>query len=615
MPGLSITYNRKTNPEVLNEAVLDMGSDKETTSSIIYSDTTFSLSASAHEHYPIWYEITKAYVIALEGMIYNISLDIIIQSLHEYCDAGVNTPFGRRLLEVFLRKADGDFILVVYNIQDSELTIANDRLGRLHSFSSYSIDDGFVMSREMKFIFHFMSELKIDKLFLTQYLMYEYAFGNSAIFKNILRMGEASYIEASLVHNAESRGPIQISTTQYAKLGFDYANTTFSRSEAIAELQNLLQKSMRDRINTCGLYGYDQMIDVSGGYDTRMVLGLYAISSPGGIFFTHKLVTGDESIIADKLGKLFSREIQSISADHSMILSEAAEVIYKTDGLVNVWTSLTAWRDSEEKKKYVQGKYAVFMGFGGEFLRHPLQPTLFSKSPETFARKGLVPSSLDIDWASAIVNVSPTEVRNHLLDYFNTYPEQSTSGKIRRMYHEYYHKLVLAGEDRTRRLFWTVQPMWTIDLYGTTIKKILLKFATYSFFRDIMAEIDPRMLKVPIFGSNVNLESVFSNWLQNVRTIIYKYLRTIVLSSKTLRKKLNKHRSANRDRESIDEIASMIRDVHSRLEYFQSVLSIKQIESFIADGYGTINYQRILSILLYLREIEKRFPSKISQEC
>ncbi|NQV41387.1 MAG: hypothetical protein HQ506_03450 [Candidatus Marinimicrobia bacterium] len=614
MPGLSINYNQKTNLEVLNEAVLDMGSDTETTSSIIYSDAIFSLAASSHENYPIWFEITQSHVIALEGMIYNISLDKIIQQFQEYCDAGVNTQAGRRLLESFLRKADGDFLLVVYSIQDSELTVANDRLGRLHTFSSYSIDDGFVMSREMKFIFHFMSNLIIDKLFLTQYLMYEYAFGNSAIFKNILRMGEASYIEASLVHKAESSSPIQISTTQYAKLGFDCDETVLSRSEAVADLQSLLQKSMTDRISKCEFYGYQQMIDVSGGYDTRMVLGLYVNNSPEGKFYTHKLVTGDESTIAEKLGELFGREIQGISADHSMDLSEAAEIIYKTDGLVNVWTSLTAWRDSEKKKKLVHGKHAVFMGFGGEFLRHPLQPTLFSKSPEAFARKGLIPSSLDIDWASAIIDVSTTEVRNHLLNYFKSYPEQTNLGKIRRMYHEYYHKLVLAGEDRTRRLFWTVQPLWTIDLYGTTLKKIPLKFATYSFFRDIMAEIDPRMLKVPIFGSSVKLESRFSNWLQNVWTNLYRYSRALVLTSKTLRKKLNKHRSANRDKENIDQIVSTIRDVHSRLEYFQGVIPIKGIESFMSNGYGFINYQRILSILLYLSEVEKRFPSKISSE-
>ena len=146
------------------------------------------------------------------------------------------------------------------------------------------------------------------------------------------------------------------------------------------------------------------------------------------------------------------------------------------------------------------------MGLGGEFIRHPFRPPLFTSSMVDMVKSETMQSLLDVKWASFLAGLSKKDFIDSLTAYFETYQEQTYTGEIKHYYFEFHNKHTV-GEDRNRHMFWTLLPFMDCEYLTYLSTSISLSQATYWFHTRFMEIIDPRSLNAPIYGSDIDLHS------------------------------------------------------------------------------------------------------------
>ena len=612
MPGLSLVAASNIHKYTLSTAVGDLKSDYSPLAEILYCDEYIALVFSGHDGYPCRFDENESYVIAFEGIVYNRPVQETIDKIHTLAATLSKGGAVEKNVSDFVDTSDGDFLCAVYSKRTSALIVFNDRYGRLHSF--FHTGDGIaVLSREMKFLLHFMPEITVDRYGLSLFLMFEYTLGETTIFQSVRRFLPSGVLQIQL-DTSNSPASVRSTKVQSLTVNFDETDVPSSRADCIERITSLFRESLKNRYSRCRELEYSCIADVSGGYDTRTVMA--GLENYGGFtdYFTHELVSGDESHIAHKLGELYGKSIRTISASHELDYDETGKLMYATDCLVNGWTALTSWRDSCVKKELLPGKTACFMGFGGEFIRHPFHPSMSYDSPQSMVKKNILKNPLSAEWAAFLAGITYETFVDKLGHYFDGYSEQSLEGKLKHLYYEYYHILVAAGEDRTRRLFWTVQPLWGKDLYAYEINEVPLAYADYSFYTKFMRALDPKMLEVPIYGSSVRLNSPFNVEIHKTISNIRSNIREIVLSTPFMNRLYFRHKTFSRNRKALDDIAARINSVHDELKDFRECITKDRIDEFVRHGYEMKNYYRLLSVLMYFREVEQRFGTKINSD-
>ncbi|MFC1508671.1 hypothetical protein ACFL60_03175 [Candidatus Omnitrophota bacterium] len=610
MPGLSLVLTNHIEDQLINEALADLESDSISTAHVLYKDKHFALIFSGHEGYPYRLIEQQNYIIILEGIVYNRTAAEIDASLNDIAQAlSAGKPVDKAV-GYFVASSDGDFLCSVYSKRTSSLLVFNDHLGRLHAF--YHKSTGVLaLSREMKFLLRFMPEITIDRYGLALFMMFEYTLGNTTLIQNVKRMLSSRSIHARIVKEND-QDDIDITNSETQKLVFDESGENPSKSICIDRLSGLFMESVENRYNRCSELGYTCIADVSGGFDTRTVMLGLEIIGANVEYFTHDLVSGDESAVAYELGRVYGKPIRTVSASHELDFEEIGQLVYATDCMVNGWTALTSWRDSGEKKRMLGDKTVSFMGFGGEFIRHPFHPALGYRSLQSMLRANLFKSPLTADWASAIAGIPYDTFIEAVETYFETYPEQTLAGKLKHLYFEYYNILVNAGEDRTRRFFWTVQPLWAKDMYTYEMNDVPLEYAHFSFYADFIRALDPKALGVPLYGSRVRLDSDFSLRLFDATANMKYHVRNTVLSNKFLKNLYFRHRGRERNTGAYKKAAETALATHKRLNYLNGVIPKEHINRFINSGYGLRNLYRLITVLLYFEQLEKRFGGMLT---
>lgn len=610
MPGISIVVGKEYSEDMLEQALDDLQSDTVSKYEVLFRDPNVIIIFSGYDSYPRIYHETEEFVYCFEGMIYNISSEDLANELQSISQCLVQGAVDEKISD-FVHDMDGDFLCIVYAKSSSKLVVFNDRLARLSAF--YSDDENlFVMSREMRFILHFLPAVILDRMNIAQFLMFEYSLGDRTFFKSVHRFME-SHMGLLSFSIGDMGGMVKSTIKQSCSISFDRLDKEVSREDCLEQVLTHFLTAVKRRADACSARGFELIADISGGYDTRaVVVGLEKL----GIdveYYTHCLVSGDESAIAKDLASIYGKHVNVVNVNHDLSMQEFSQMVYLSDCQVNGWTAGTAWKDSLGKKKtFLEGRsVANFMGFAGEALRHPFPIPPGYTSLTSMVKAGILATTIRDDRVSELLGIPLHDIHQDLITYFQTYPETTFEGRLKHYCFEFFHHQGIAGEDRTRRLFWTVQPFGSHILYMYEMNKVPLSFANYSMFSDFLRAMDERALTVPIYGSNIDPTKKRSFRILDFMIGIRYRLRNAIISRPLLKKLLLKYKQRKRDTLFFNTFGQQALSVHRKLTNTRDIMTEKKLKEFYLQEYNPLNAYRLLSLLMYLERLESMYGDKV----
>lgn len=580
----------------------------------VFKDSGIQLIFSYYEGYPFNKWEDENYFILLEGMIYNYTDNEIGRFLKnvadEFCLKGNYQPG----IKEFVENADGDYIVQIYDRKSRRYILFNDFLGRLPVYYSNTTELT-VISKDIKFILDYIPKINLDNSGIIENLILGYTLGDKTLFKNVSRLKPCEYVLCSI-----SESGIQFNVGSTSNFDFLSRGLFDSEGSILEKIAEQFLKATENRVKKLREERYEIIADLSGGYDSRAVIGALCKYDRKITYFTNEYVQ-DES---KEAGQLFEElgnpgVYKKTNFENQIDLENISELVFKTDGLVNYFTTSICYNDSKHIQESVTGKVAHFGGFGGEFIRHPEKRWLGS------IIKGLLfplYSNLTLAEACLISNSDFMKIKNSLLEYFNSYKEQNKNDILKHFYYEYYGNYVgSAGEERERIFRWQLHPMWSKDVINIISHHLPLFKTGYAFFIDFMKLIDSRLLNAPIFNSDIDLNSEESidkfekNYQDQfkTKTILYNRIKNKIPWLKQFYRRL-KGRGVEEKNNKLEkeQLLSLFYSYYNKLDKTKSLFNIKYVEKYIYKAGG--QYNRLITLVMYLSELEKRFTEKIIVE-
>lgn len=569
----------------------------------------YKLVFSNYEGYPYLYFENQQYAILMEGLVYNLEDNDLRLQLNKLAENFVNENY-KLTLKHFVEKADGDYIIQVYDKHNKKCLIFNDYLGRLPIY--YYCDDSLALiSREIKTNLQFIPKIYLDQAGIVEYLIFGYTLGKRTIFKNIQRLSPSEGLLFKI-----QNGKIKVATFFITEFNFKTKNRFFIKKKSLRQLTDQLLKATELRVKKLLAHEFNLIVDLSGGYDTRAVIGALSKYNKMVSCFTHEYIQ-DESEIAMQVFKNLDRpgKYTKLAFKSTFDYKELSPLIYKTDGLVNFYTTAICYNDASYLKSCTPGKVARFGGFGGELIRHPEKRHSISIM---HGIENLLYSSLNLIDIVKLLNLDYIFLKKKMAEYFESYPENRTTEKLKRFYYEYYRHMVgLAGEERSRIFHWMVMPLWSKEFMKIIFHRIPLKWTGFKYFINFMQMIDIRLLRSEIFRSDIDLHSKKSiskyennyrkqfNW--KVKFYDYmKYKYTTIIRIYRRAKKQNPKELIEIDNSLLIEQFNFY---FSKLQKYHKLFNIEVVQKDIYKFGG--KYNRLVTLVMYLHEVEKRFLEKI----
>ncbi len=580
-----------------------------------YSNESVFVYCSFYDGYPIAQFHDDNFFIYYEGIIYNKTNEEVFDFCKSVVKYDSDVSAQNHLIGSFIESADGDFILMVYHKTTDEYLLFNDYLGRLPFYYHY---DGkqFVAGRSLPFIVHNLPRIRIDKNSLTEFLMTEFLIGNNTLLKDVKRLIPAAIIRINPA--ASGLGMAMVSTSEE----FFCADQVFrDKQQAIETLFKLFAKTTNDRVEYLKTKGYKLINTLSGGFDSRVVYGMINQITPDFTNITYEY-SQDESDIARELLKktASSSPYVKLSFDNKVHLQDSS-LVFRTGSGVNIYTTSLCYNDNLFlRKHFLHNKSAVFGGLGGEFIRHP-----FHVMPLTpFAYLSDYCASIPIRKLVPVFNVSRRDFRKYMSDSLNSFKERARESMFKRLYNEYYLNYVVGfGEDRMRMFTWTVHPLMSVPLFRVIRKQIPLKWANFRFFAEFMYKVDSRLLEIPVFGKKVDLRNnksigkltpinqkpIHSLIMYFIKKYGWRYYQIILHIKKYGWQHYREHK--NDQAPGVD--FSCFEQFYEKLTSFKAIFNYSYIKREYSGWPLNLQY-RLLTVVMYLYELEERYCEKIEQE-
>jgi glutamine amidotransferase-like protein len=598
MPGIHTFLSPPEHSSIRINHFATEDEDPNHKTNVLIQDAAAILYVTYYDGYPFSLWQSDDEIILLEGMIYNQSKDKIEAQLRAITQCFHDNGDYHQLVRAFVESADGEFIVEIWDSQKKRLLLFNDYWGRLPLYY-YCLDELCGISREIKNLLSFAPEIRLDQTSIVEFLYFEFPLGNKTLIENIYRLGPA----CMLTVQSSEKGP-ELKISQVVDINFDLKEPFASESESIEVLKELFLQSVQSRVQTLEDGGFRIVADLSGGFDSRAVLGGLEKFTQDAIYCTQTLNTNDQR----KLGQAVFEAMDSPGRFYTAAPNHAYEVdrlgafVFRYDCMANFSVGFNSSQVVCTLRDLVPEKAARFMGFGGEFLRHPIKA--FRKSLIYGIDKGFYfYSNTMLSDVCQFAGMSYRQYHQELEAYLETYPEQTPEGQLRRLYFEYFNRYVNASEDYCRKYFWIVSPFWGSFLMRAIMERIPLDWTGFKYFTHFMKALDPRLLQTSIFGKSVRLDSRRSLHLfetkERLRTWITAFIPFIHYGYKTIQSKMKDHKSWKK-------IEPVIRDTTCPLIQ----LTLPQGQLKMKPGNVLIS-RRYLTLQLYLSEIEKRYRSKV----
>lgn len=238
--------------------------------------------------------------------------------LHLYEDCGEN----------FVNNLEGSYVLVIYDIKNGRILVANDKHGLRHLYFTKN-GNRYIFSSEVKAILKDETFRKeVDHEAVADFFAFGRILGQKTFFREIKTVPPASLV-------VWSKG--RISERKYWSFKFgENTNSALNSDYYVNNLVNLFRKAAKKR--TRGKYRLG--IFLSGGLDSRTVAGAVKNEVQELSTFTYGIKGGDEANIAQKVAKTIGAKHHFVELRRDFLAQYAEKAIYYTDGMMpcaHIW--------------------------------------------------------------------------------------------------------------------------------------------------------------------------------------------------------------------------------------------------------------------------------------
>lgn len=541
--------------------------------------------ASTYDGYPIskWEDEIAIYI--LEGIVYNIPEIIIKDKL-----ARIAETLSIELVGNLVKEADGDFVFFVYIKSTKQVLFFNDELGGLPFYYNYT-NNSFVAGRNCTYIAALSKDCKLSKLNMAELLCFNYNMADRTIFDHIMSLNPAMYIKV----DETEEGSIKMSTGSTVKRSYSLDEPFKSREEAVVSLKELFIEGCKNRCDFARTHGYSIVNTMSGGFDSRTVLGGIEACIPSEEYqnMTYEY-DRDESVVAAAVLKAIGSKSEYIKLSYENTPNlYNRELSFETEGKISTYTNSICYNDLmySHENCFNGKKLLYFGGFGGEYIRHPLFVSIWNSS--NIGSK----TSPTLREVSQLCDIKYKDARELMKLSFKDCHSSEAFCKL--FYDEYYRRYVRgAGEERIRMFYFSVQPMMSKQFILAIRNRVPLEWVGFEFYTSFLNAINPELTSIGLHGRGPDFPSirVLRKWDFKNKSCLSNIYRWAVV------------RYHLRIQKGSMDYESMIRqiDVNSISEIFNKDSLEKQFSQY------TIHAQsKIASLLFYVDELYKQLNNYI----
>jgi hypothetical protein len=272
---------------------------------------------------------------------------------------------------------------------------------------------------------------------------------------------------------------------------------------------------------------------------------------------------------------------------------------------------MAGYYDLLERAEFTGPGYANFNGMVGEFLRRVYHPKRFYKNIGEMIMDDAYTHFVGIGDTLKLLDIERNEMSEHVQNLIKDFPETENDALAQHLFFDFCNKSVFAGENRHRLFNWVAAPFWGLELFEYIVEKIPVGMIGYSFYLDFLKAIDKRLINIPFYGNPHNMNNTISRNMFLVKDAILRFARDNRYLYKLVKKVKRQPAFARIDAESkslIEKTLTLCRDS----EITTGLFNISHLELFLLNRANRLQFYQLLTIILYIHELEKRFYGKIS---
>jgi hypothetical protein len=276
-----------------------------------------------------------------------------------------------------------------------------------------------------------------------------------------------------------------------------------SVDEAIECVRGELLEATRRRVRHAASSGEQVVADLSGGTDSRTILGLLSRLGAKADYYTFQYYQ-DESpharaafVAVGSPGRHARLEIPA-----STSVSDPDQLVWRFGGSATWWTTAICHLDTWSLRQASGGNAVRFTGLGvTDFLRKSPQPQAGTFASQ-WSRGTLFGLSASPSEACAILaGVKRDELDDRFARYVGEFRESTHDEQMKRYYFGYQWRIAWGPpEDRERAYLWGMTPMCAAGALRSVLKRFPNSWSSREVHLALMRSLDPRLTSTPFFG-------------------------------------------------------------------------------------------------------------------
>lgn len=509
MPGLSLTGGNGVTPDQFADRLDSLCHFDRYRRELVDTAVDAQVGWTRYPSYPVTTVTGESLQVVVEGRMYNRDL-----SRSELLELGrsIADSTTQSALREWLQETDGDFVIYVLDEKRDQISVLNDLFGRLPVYYLES-EDGYRVSREIRFLLSGRDHVEFDRVGLAQVLLFGYVLGTRTHWESVEKLPPASLLR------------IRDGTVSVDQLHeFDFGSKRHSGRSVernARELADLFVDATQARSG-----GDPDVVSLSGGHDSRAVAAAFGTHGLPCRTATFARASGsasrDVSVaerVADSLDLPWDRyEVAPPTTDQARTLLDLKAGLNHV-GLGFILGFFEQLLDAHGPE------LRYFTGDGGDKTLPDLSPPKQFSSLDELAEYVIAKNSVfSAERAADLTGVPEARLRGSVRNVLASYPETDFSDKyVHFLTHERGFNWLFEGEDRNRHYFWTASPFYSAPFYRYAMNVPDSQKANNRLYRAFLSALWPPAVEFKDADFATPMNSLRYKFLQQALDVLARY--------------------------------------------------------------------------------------------